>query len=1535
MNVGKQSKKLLSLVISLVMVLSATGSVWPAFAQESAGASGISQQPESNAAAPDESEPVKVKTETSAAPRAAGDDDRLTKDEAYISKAICTAVYDGMEPFDADDAPGNDSVDNNRIIRTFDVASYKLDITNTGRDNVQYKTGMLYYEFVLPVPADDAQFEIGSMGWVTQRKEAWHEIVYTTDKGGNPIQVLRGHFLWEPSADNPSAIGAGQQDLSVFIRVLTMYNGQTLKPDFTFWLEGNQVPADGLVTGSGYQCPTHGEEEYKTVENVPELRISAAPRFDVRIKDTRTQYYYADKFDFSTGNDLAPNKDAGVVDGRISVFGISVSLAGSEAKGIRGCELPKKGEPITLQVKVSSTVEGTSKAGATPLLWSVDNNNPTGDDHLNVIDRRMVLSGNGFARYGAPYAYFNEGRRIYACYNSGKWTGTQTDDTISITLSGFQVDLTKIPFTDAGNTKDMQVYYDPSCIIWNNPATRDTMVGVRFWDAWRACFAAGELWVVQPFADSEGNPVQAGNFSLKVEEGNLELTTESGAKLEKPADGEPMAGNQVIQNNDTRYVTLDRSMIGGLHQWIAYMESKDDYNFTDSMTAGCHENGQDWCVPGQEFAIQDYLGVGLSEGDARVSAADQLIKWDDAFMEPTGKVRSAFIYGLYTDTTNGPLWAAKKDKTGWNHNGLKPDEPGYDNEMQQAKIDDLVYYQSLDALKADGAVCVGILFEWRGLVLNKTDSETTMVYVYAKVKDDSSLQGNVYALAHCARVWRVGETKAWARANGADPDAMSENDFITYICDNFPAYRLGTGGAYPQPKWYSEKDQSGVFSYTKAQYLPDGSIYDPDAGRAFGDSARVVSCYTTIGKQVAQIGSDNKPKTIYDLDTNQTVADFVLNPTVHGSSAVGMGTADGTLTTTVTVEDVLPPHLHYITGSAYAGGVYTQNGQGKQGTVTGGVQAEPAITIKDGKEILRWTFTDVEVTGNEVTALPPIYYSCQIAAFAGEEELKDNEELPNTATIWCTQDINRPFTSENGNTVTRGIKLSRNASRSLSKQADSRVVNPGEGMGFTLNVGNNSATTVSIFAVDSLPYAGDGYSDITGDIFLTEFKALTLLNELQDGTLKLYYTNDEAQRGKRSINYAGVLDDTIWTQLTVNADGTADLPANCKPVALAAVGTLPGNQTLKIHLTLTAPQSKSGEYVVNWLSCDSLESSARTDVAACSIEGVAWRDTDKDGVRADEEMRINGITAQLLVLKEGGDAALLSDYTPYVGEAGAVKTATGKKIDANSGEQTDYSEGAYRFDNLPFGVYAVRFADGTVKITDFTLTEPNEGADDTVDSDAVGEYVGTELTAAHITAIDLTTEEAKAAQHYVSAHHDAGFIGVLVSLEISKTVTGKDGDTSKAFTFTVQFTNADGTPYTENIAYNGKAIEGVDAPADGALTPDKNGKAEFALRHGQSVVLEGLPIHTAYTVTEAEANKGGYKTSTNGSASCKDMQGNMAVEFINARVKTTVTPPPKTDDEGHFGLWIGLMAAAAAIGIVLVALDFFRKKRDNKNNERK
>ena len=183
----------------------------------------------------------------------------LDGDYAYISEASLQTGAD------------------NSTASSSDTVSYTAAIKSAVREGAPYKTyetGTLHFEFVLAGDSKQVEFVTDSMSWLSTKKDAKYNITEET-YNEQTYQVLRGSFLWEPSGEETAAIGGSSLTLELAVRILDMETGDKLQPKFTFWLENNAVPAEGLVTDSNYVCTTHSETEYKAI-TAPELTVTAA-----------------------------------------------------------------------------------------------------------------------------------------------------------------------------------------------------------------------------------------------------------------------------------------------------------------------------------------------------------------------------------------------------------------------------------------------------------------------------------------------------------------------------------------------------------------------------------------------------------------------------------------------------------------------------------------------------------------------------------------------------------------------------------------------------------------------------------------------------------------------------------------------------------------------------------------------------------------------------------------------------------------------------------------------------------------------------------------------------------------------------------------------------------------------------------------------------------------------------------------------------------------------------------------------------------
>lgn len=123
-------------------------------------------------------------------------------------------------------------------------------------------------------------------------------------------------------------------------------------------------------------------------------------------------------------------------------------------------------------------------------------------------------------------------------------------------------------------------------------------------------------------------------------------------------------------------------------------------------------------------------------------------------------------------------------------------------------------------------------------------------------------------------------------------------------------------------------------------------------------------------------------------------------------------------------------------------------------------------------------------------------------------------------------------------------------------------------------------------------------------------------------------------------------------------------------------------------------------------------------------------------------------------------------------------------------------------------------------------------------------------------------------------------------LSVSKTVEGTEADTEKAFLFTVTFDAEGSFPYSGSSS-------GTLASGD-----------SFSLKHGESILIEGLPIGTTYRVTEDECE--GYASEGTGLTGVIEENKTAEASFKNIAM-------PQTGDAGHLFLWLSIGTLAAVI----------------------
>lgn len=157
---------------------------------------------------------------------------------------------------------------------------------------------------------------------------------------------------------------------------------------------------------------------------------------------------------------------------------------------------------------------------------------------------------------------------------------------------------------------------------------------------------------------------------------------------------------------------------------------------------------------------------------------------------------------------------------------------------------------------------------------------------------------------------------------------------------------------------------------------------------------------------------------------------------------------------------------------------------------------------------------------------------------------------------------------------------------------------------------------------------------------------------------------------------------------------------------------------------------------------------------------------------------------------------------------------------------------------LTGGQYAV--IEGLPAGTDYTVTEKEANEDGYVTTPTDGKVEGT-ITAGEENKVSFTN--CRAPGHLV----------------IQKQVTGSRGDQNKQWEFHLTADLLEGMPYWGSSVGHRSDGSKVDL-----VFHAEDGYATFTLKSGESLEIKDFPIGTTFTVTEVEANEGGYTTKVEG-----------------------------------------------------------------------
>lgn len=1273
--------------------------------------------------------------------------DMLDTDSAAVSRLRLTDRITGTAPFDKDNARGDDKDENNDIVRSYDTVTYDYEYTLTPDSTMDYyRRTRVGFRFELPYPKDKVTFDAEKMGWV-DHTPGYEPKLTTETIDGTVTQVYTCYRLLEPTSQSPT-VNPGTGSIGLSVAVKGAPHGYRFHPTVKAWPAWDA--SNPTNTGT-----------HKRAEDTPkDVTVSAKLNLNVRM----VNYGNVDRgvFDFSSGAANAPNKDEGKVTGLGSGIALVTEMRWPDrTKGLKGLEAPSG--RITYRLRLSNQYSDDTKTGTKhpmerrwqPLLYDYG--------HIDNEDSKYgrTFAWMGDLRYQAPgVADHADGNDRVARGNTTITTTTGGQGTdVTVSFDGYDTSVFPIHNKLNGtHNKCSTDYMTSDCSTMQ--------VGAIHTDVLQ--FITPTSRDGKTVAQYYGNVDQTANITM--DDMGLTATGVSGDRLATAEDN----SNQAVTTDDHAGSAVTVRMPGMYSTRIRYTEWNNG-GWNDAGTSGDwtmpdYGNGSDSLIQGSKLRLQIGHDITInSEGDAEVMGMG-LVKFDPNTIEPVDDTPDSqptipmYVWTWGSRVTKRgnaiPYWyAVKKDGTGWKDY----------REQRDTKISGLDYYPTLNEAKRHGTV-VGMLFEDHNTVdptgtsFNRTF--TPIVSLPARILDTARI-GTVTPI--------VAETAYWTRnslARTANLDADASNTQWQQWSDSL-ATRLPEYANSVKPDLTYSGD-----TYRPATFDDNGVYQGGDTADTLkGDSLYIAGETPHIAKQVEQTNEAGNVKTVYDLDKEQRAVDWKLTATADTSTT----TDGGQYTTDYIITDTLPKGLTYVDGSMTVGGQYAQHTPDK-GTVTGGTPVTPTIVVnKDGTTTMTIRVNGARADSGTQTV---IHYSTTIgAAFDPDHDVRNNDSFTNHATIQSKRNMAPPLAPK-AQIADMTVRVSRTRASSLATRADPLLNDINRPLGFRNMLGNFSKDEkIDPYAVDVMPYTGLNQSNYHGDYVMAGLTVKAGAGASMNG-VKVYFTTDQKWR---NVDATKITREQVtqWTEATVNATtGKVTIPDGySKPVAWAFTSpSLPANARYDFSLSIKPTGNKAADsYVNRWADGDNTVD-AVTQVVERKVNGVAWFDTNHDGIRQDSDRLLADVTVTLVD-----------------GNGRTVTSVDGKPCTA-----TTDRNGHYEIGSIPAGSgFKLRFTPKTgtawhgQNVTVKNAKDASEATDSDSDreDDSHGNMVAGVITLKPFPALD---EMASAV--YEDPNEDHGMSGTLIPAVPAtfKAVKVLDGRPNGAWTdrdrYVADITALDGAP---------------------------------------------------------------------------------------------------------------------------------------------
>ena len=398
-------------------------------------------------------------------------------EQGIISSAQIIQTKTGTGPFDSNDDAGNDSSEENNIVRSFDKITWTIDLTmslKSGVTETNIKGGTIEIDVELPSTcANLVKWDINSMNWIQNGE--------ISEDGTK----LTGQYnMSETEITIP-----GKQSLSFALDIYGAGNKTEIVPTFNFKLIGNS---------DNEKVSLKGETIY----------VSATGKYNVQLIQN-TSLAYKSSVDYGEGNTY----------GRMYGYNFAVQLYNeTEEKGLKGIEYPKGEITFDIDLKLERTKSGSTQREditdkCTPILYNYRLNDWS-SNNAGYIDGRDMFYESAYHKYNlhVPLGIYVKGHENYSTYNSGNISILQNESKLKVSIKDY----------------DFNGQFGRYAANYNGAADsgRDKVFGDNV-----GAFSIGYMQIFVP--DNDESTISDRKYYLTVADNNFNITSLTGEETEK------------------------------------------------------------------------------------------------------------------------------------------------------------------------------------------------------------------------------------------------------------------------------------------------------------------------------------------------------------------------------------------------------------------------------------------------------------------------------------------------------------------------------------------------------------------------------------------------------------------------------------------------------------------------------------------------------------------------------------------------------------------------------------------------------------------------------------------------------------------------------------------------------------------------------------------------------------------------------------------------------------------------------------------